>query len=339
MKAIVWMAVNRLEVREVPRPRPGPGEVLVRVSHVGICGTDLHIWRGEHPRAKPPLIMGHEFSGTVAELGPGVAGVAIGQPVVVYPVVGCGECEVCLEHGEHICPRLGIFGIDWDGAMAEYVKVPACRLHLLPAGADMVVASLIEPVAVGLHTLNRSAFRAGATATVIGAGPVGLCVALCARQAGAKQVLISDVSEYRLGVARQLGLVTVDARQPQALAEAVRAATEGAGAEFVFEATGIPKAAEGMEHLVRVAGVLVIVGVFPHPIPLDLRSVAFRELRLVGIRMYTQVEFDRAIELVTTRTLAVRPLISDVYPLARGVEAFERAAAGTDSVKVLIAAG
>jgi len=337
LKAIVWTGVDRLEVRDVPKPRPRAGEVLLRVSHVGICGSDLHILRGEHPRAKPPLIMGHELSGAVVEVGPDVTGWKEGDPVVLYPVIGCRRCAVCRAHGEHICASLGLYGIDWDGGMAEYVRVEARRLHRLPPGTDMARAALIEPLAVGLHAVRLAGFREGATAAVIGAGPIGACVALCARQAGAARVFVSDISPFRLGVAERLGFTPVNAAEED-LAAVVRRATGGRGAEFVFEATGIPRAAEKMLEPVAIAGTLVVVGIFPGAIPVDLRDVAFRELRLVGIRMYTPAEFDRAVALVASGRVDVSPLITDVYPLERGIEAFERTASGADNIKVLIRA-
>jgi len=337
VKAIVWTGVDRLEVRDVPKPRPRAGEVVLRVSHVGICGSDLHILRGEHPRAKPPLIMGHEVSGTVAEAGEGVEGWAPGDGAALYPVVGCGACAVCRNHGEHICGSLGLYGIDWDGGMAEYVAVQARKLHRLPPGADMAKAALIEPLAVGLHAVAVCGFRAGSTAAVIGGGPIGVAVALCARQAGARQVLVAEVSKFRLRVAERLGFQAVDVTKRD-FARTVREQTSGEGAEFVFEATGIPQAAERMLEPVSIAGTLVIVGIFPGAIPVDLRDVAFRELRLVGIRMYAPQEFDRAAALVSSGALDVAPMITDVYPLERGVEAFERTAAGTDNIKVLIRA-
>jgi (R,R)-butanediol dehydrogenase / meso-butanediol dehydrogenase / diacetyl reductase len=335
MKAIVWTAVNQLEIQNVAQPRPGAGEALLRVSHVGICGTDLHIWHGEHPRAKPPLIMGHELSATIAALGAGVSGWAAGDPVVVYPVIGCGQCKVCRMHGEHICGKLGLYGIDWPGAMAEYVVVQARRLHRLPQNLDLAQAALVEPIAVGLHTMKVAGFHGGDVVAVVGAGPIGIAVALCAREAGAGQVFISDVSDFRLNIARQLGFQAISATS-DSLSEAVRAATGGDGAEFVFECTGIPAAAKQMLDPVAIAGTLVAVGIFPGAIPVDLRAIAFRELKLVGIRMYTPADFDRAIELVSSGRLDVRPLISDIYPLDRGIEAFRRTAAGTDNIKILI---
>ena len=335
MKALIWTGINELAYRNVADPAPAEDEVIVRVSHVGICGTDLHIWRGEHPRATPPLVMGHEFSGTVEALGPGVTDAAVGDPVAVYPVIGCRDCRLCNSGREHLCGRLGLLGIDRHGAMAERVAVPSRRLHKVPKDMDLRFAALIEPIAIGVHTLSRAGLRPGSTAAVIGAGPIGLSVALMARQSGAKQVLISDISEYRLNVARQLGFVAVHA-QEQSLKDAVLDATGGEGADVVFEATGIPPAAEGMLDLAAIGGTLVIVGVFPHPIPIDLRTVSFSELTLVGIRHYTPAEFDKAVALIASGALDVEPLISDVYPLEQAVEAFERTAAGKDSVKILI---
>ena len=345
MRALVWTAKDRIEVRDVPTPRPARGEVLLKVSHVGICGTDIHIRHGQHPRAKPPLIMGHELSATVAEVGEGVSGWPVGDAAVLYPVLGCRRCDVCRTRGEHICGALGLYGIDWDGGMAEYVRVEARRLHRLPPGADMAHAALIEPVAVGLHAVALAGLGAGcpppaggpsgAAVAVIGAGPIGACVALCARQAGARQVFVSDISPYRLSIVERLGFRPVDASRED-LAAVVRGATGGCGADFVFEATGIPKAAERMLAPVAIAGTLVVVGIFPGAIPVDLRDVAFRELRLVGIRMYTPAEFDRAICLVASGEINVAPLITDVYPLDRAVEAFDRTEAGTDNIKILI---
>lgn len=335
MKALVWTDINQLEIKNMDDPKPCAGEVLIRVACVGICGSDLHIWHGDHPRAKPPLIMGHEFVGTIAEVGPDVEGWSSGDPVAVYPVIGCGECAVCRDHGEHICGKLGLYGIDWNGGMAEYVKVRADKLHRLPAETDLTRAALIEPIAVGVHTMSLCGFKPGATAAIIGAGPIGVSVGMCAKQAGAKQVIIGDVSDFRLDVARKVGLETVNVKERN-FAEVVRERTDGTGAEFVFEATGIPAAATNMLDPVAIAGMLVVVGIFPGAIPVDLRTVAFKELRMVGVRMYSPAEFSRAVELVCSGEIDVSPLITDVYPLERGVEAFDRTAAGGDNIKILI---
>lgn len=335
MKAIVWTAVNQLEIQDMAAPEPADDEALVRVSHVGICGTDLHIWRGEHPRATPPLVMGHEFSGTLIDGGPADSGFSAGDPVSVYPVIGCRKCTLCNTGREFICGSLGLIGIDRNGGMAEQVAVPVRRLHRLPTDMDLAQAALIEPVAVGMHVMARSGFRGGTTVAIIGAGPIGACVALAARAFGAKQVLVSDVSDFRLDVVRRTGFTAVDAKTENLLG-AVKDVTNGKGAEFVFEATGIPAAAKGMQDIVAIGGTLTIVGVFSEPISLDLRDILFRELLIVGTRHYTPEEFDKAIALVASGDIDVMPLITDIYPLDKGVEAFERTGKGTDTQKVLI---
>jgi len=338
VKALVWTGVNRLEyLEDVAPPSPAEGEVLLRVSHVGICGSDLHIWRGEHPRARPPLILGHEFSALVQRSAPG-AKVSKGDAVVVYPVVGCGRCGLCRAGREYICGRLGLVGIDRDGGMAELVAVPARKVHRLPPGTDLARAALVEPVAVGLHALGRCGFSEGQTAAIVGAGTIGMSIALAARAANSRQTLLCDVSESRLAKAREMGFEAVHAERED-FPERVREATGGEGADVVFEATGVPRAVRGLERAVRIGGKVAIVGIFPEPVPLDLRDVSFRELTLVGSRHYTPAEFERAVEAVASGRIDVSPLISEVYPLCRGEEAFARAGAGTEVMKVLIRAG
>ena len=335
MQALVWTGKDRLEVQDVPEPTPQAGEVLVRVSHVGICGTDLHIWHGMHPRATPPLVMGHEFSGVVEAVGPGVDGYSPGDPVAAYPVIECGHCDLCEAGDGHLCGSLGLIGIDQDGAMAPLVRVPVRKLHRVPDGTDLKLAALIEPAAVGVHSTAKSRVHEARTVALIGAGPIGLAVALVARARGAQEIFIGDVTDYRVGVAADLGFHGVNVAKESLLA-AVLAATDGKGADVVFECTGIVPAAQGLTQLPRIGGQIVIVGIFSELCPVDLRDVSFKELGVVGVRHYYPEEFDEAIRLVAEGELNVEPLITDVYPIPRGKEAFERLQAGQDAIKVLL---
>jgi len=337
MQAIVWTAVNEIEIREVPRPEPGPGEVLVRTSHAGICGSDLHIWHGEHPRAQPPLVLGHEFSGWVEQPPPGL-GWQEGQAVVAYPVIGCGECALCRSGREHICSRLGLIGIDRDGGMGEFVCVPSRLLHRLPEGIPLSLGAVIEPMAVGVHAVARCGQVKDATVAIVGAGPIGLCIGLAAIEKGATRVLISDVSDFRLRVAEAFGFTGVNVRT-QSFREVVGNATGRQGAGCVFEATGVPAAAEGLLDLAGIGRRIVVAGVFPRPVPVNLRDLSFRELTLIGMRHYTPDDFDRAIRIVASGRFAVENLITGTYPLHRGVEAFHRSSIGMDSVKILVKVG
>ncbi len=335
MQALVWTGKDQLEVRDVPRPEPEPDEALVRVAYVGICGTDLHIWHGMHPRAKPPLIMGHEFSGVVETVGAEVEGWAPGDPVVAYPVIECGRCDLCAAGEGRLCGSLGLIGIDRDGAMAPWVRVPARKLHRPAASTDLKLAAFIEPAAVGVHATARSRAAEAGVAAIIGAGPIGLSVALAARVRGAARILVADVSPYRCEVARRLGFEAVNAAESSFL-DAVLAATGGKGADVVFECTGIPAAAAELTRLVRIAGQIVIVGIFSELCPVDWRDVAFKEIEIVGVRHYYPREFDEAIRWIDEGRFDPAALLTDVYPLARGEEAFQRLQAGQDAIKVLL---
>jgi len=335
MQALVWTGKNQLEVQDIPEPRAEAGEVLVRVSYVGICGTDLHIWHGMHPRATPPLVMGHEFSGVIEALGPGVEGWAVGDAVAPYPVLECGHCDLCAAGDGHLCGSLGLIGIDQDGAMAPLVRVPARKLHRVPPGTDLKLAALIEPAAVGVHSTGKSRVHEAHSAVIIGAGPIGLSVAIAARARGAQEIFVADVTDYRVRVAEELGFHAVNVAQ-SSLLDAVLAATDGKGADVVFECTGIVAAAAGITKLPRIGGQIVQVGIFSEPCALDLRDVSFKELDLVGVRHYYPAEFDDAIRQVASGEFDVAPLISDVYPIARGRAAFERLQAGQDAIKVLL---
>jgi len=335
MQALVWTGKDQLEVQDVPEPSPQADEVLVRVSHVGICGTDLHIWHGMHPRATPPLIMGHEFSGVIEAVGPGVEGYSAGDAVAAYPVIECGSCDLCTAGDGHLCGSLGLIGIDQDGAMTLLVRVPVPKLHRVPEGTDLKLAALIEPAAVGVHSTGKSRVHEAKTVALIGAGPIGLAVAIVARARGAQEIFVGDVTDYRVGVARDLGFHGVNVAK-ESLLDAVLAATDGKGADVVFECTGIVPAAQGLTKLPRIGGQIVIVGIFSELCPVDLRDVSFKELDVVGVRHYYPEEFDEAIRLVAEGELNVEPLITDVYPIERGKEAFERLQAGQDAIKVLI---
>jgi len=335
MKAIVWTAVNELKFQEMPRPAPQPGEAMVRVSHAGICGSDLHIWHGEHPRARPPLVLGHEFCGWVEEPAGEGSDFEKGEAVVVYPVIGCGDCELCHTGREYICGRLGLIGIDRDGGMAEYVSVPVEKLHRLPENLDPALGALVEPVAVGVHVLGRGGSVRDETVAIVGAGPIGLSVGLSAMNNGAARVLVSDVSAFRLQGAESLGFAAVNVRE-RSFEKAVLEATQGQGAACVFEATGIPDAAKNVEKLAAIGGRIVIVGIFPKPVPVDLRDISFRELVLIGTRHYTPREFDEAIRIAASGRFPLEALITDIYPLEKGIKAFDRTASGTDNIKVLV---
>jgi len=318
----------------VPVP-PGPGQVQIRVSHCGICGTDLHIFHGKMDhRVHVPQVIGHEMSGTVTAAGPGVDAWNPGDRVTVRPVDYCGSCPACLAGHRHICMKLKFIGIDSPGAMQEFWTVPAHTLHRLPDSLSLELAALIEPIAVACHDVRLGELKAGEYAVVLGGGPIGLLIALVARGAGAR-VVVSEVNPFRVRLARELGLEAVDPNL-DGLVDYVNAATGGAGADVVFEVTGSAAGAETMVKLPRTRGRIVMVAIHSQPVPVHLFQFFWRELRMIGARLYEPEDFDRAIALAGSGQLPLDRIVTDRIPLDRleaGLRAMEQ---GGEVMKILV---
>jgi 2-desacetyl-2-hydroxyethyl bacteriochlorophyllide A dehydrogenase len=321
MTAVVWTGTDTLETREAPRPEVPEGWALVDVACVGICGTDLAILHGKHPRAQHGLIPGHEIAGHVVTAAPG--GPPVGALVVVEPLISCGRCLACRSGATHVCRRLGLFGIDAPGGLADYVALPPEVLHEVPAGTDPRLAALVEPLAVAVHAVDHSGLRPGDVVAVAGAGPIGVLTALVARHAGARTVVISEPSAARQQVAHALGLTVVPSGS--SLTEAARELSGGEGADVTFDAAGHPAVAPDLTTATRVLGTVVVVAVHKGPVPLDLRDVCFKELTVRGVRVYTSDDVRRAIALVADDVLGLSALPTRTFPLEEAAAAYEAA--------------
>ena len=265
-------------------------------------------------RVRAPQVIGHEMSGTIAELGPGVEGFAIDEHVVVRPLDTRGETPA--DKGvSHICRELKFLGIDTPGAFQSSWTVPAFTLHRLPPAVDLQLAAFVEPLAVACHDVRRGRLAAGESAVVIGGGPIGLLVALVAQAQGAA-VTVSEVNPFRLGLAADLGLDVVDPTMTD-LHAAVLERTDGAGADVVFEVSGSTAGADAMTGIACIQGRIVVVAIFPEPQPVRLFDFFWKELQLVGARVYEPEDYERAIELVAAGSIPLERLISGVEPLER----------------------
>ena len=328
-RAVYYEGAERFRLGAGTVVPPGPGDVRLDVAFCGICGTDVHIAHGamDH-RVRPPQVIGHEMSGTVAELGAGVEGFFVGDPVVVRPLDARGETAGDRGHS-HIARNLKFLGIDTPGAFQTSWTVPAFTLHRLPAEVDLRRAALTEPLAVACHDVRRAELSDGETAVVLGAGPIGLLIALVGRHEGA-HVIVSEVNERRLEFARSLGF---DAATPAETGERVRELTDDAGADVVFEVSGAPPAALAMTELAAIRGRLVVVAIHPDPQPVRLFDFFWKELELRGARVYEPEDYERAIELLATGTLPFDDLITRIEPLERLPAVFGELG---DSIKVLV---
>jgi 2-desacetyl-2-hydroxyethyl bacteriochlorophyllide A dehydrogenase len=310
----MYVGDRQVRADEADAVAPAPGEVQVRVAYNGLCGTDLHIVHGSMDRrVTMPLIFGHEMSGTIAVVGEGVDGWTVGDAVTVMPLDWDGTCPACLAGNNHICQNLNFVGIDSPGALQQFWTVPAELLVRLPPGLALDHAALAEPVAVAVHDVRRSELVAGDRVVVIGGGPIGVLIATVARYQGAEVVVI-ELEPGRRSQITSLGFVTLDPREVDQV-QWVEEWTGGAGADVVFEVSGAAPAVLGATALAKVRGTLVVVAIHPTPREMDLQRLFWRELRILGARVYQRADFETAVELLRDGVIPAELLISRVVPI------------------------
>jgi 2-desacetyl-2-hydroxyethyl bacteriochlorophyllide A dehydrogenase len=338
MKQAAYYAGNRsFTIGDCEVVKPGPGEIRLDVAYTGICGTDVHIFHGAmDKRVQIPQVIGHEMSGTVAELGEGVTGFAPGDPVVVRPLDNRAETPADRGHS-HICQKLKFIGIDSPGSFQSSWTVPAFTVHKLPAGLDLKTGALAEPLAVACHDVRMGEVKPGELAVVIGGGPIGMLVAMVARQAGAR-VVISEISPFRLEFARSLGFEAFSPLEVD-LPAWVKEQSGGSGADVVFEVSGAKAAALAMTDLLAIRGRVVMVAIYPQPVELNLFQFFWKELKLIGARVYEPEDYEKAITLMASGELPLAQMITDVKPLAEMQETFEKLESNPAGMKTLIACG
>jgi threonine 3-dehydrogenase len=341
MKAIVKAKAGPgAEVQDVPVPSVGVGEVLLRVRRAGVCGTDLHIWnwdRWSQGRMKPPVTIGHEFVGEVVELGPAVTNVALGDLVSCESHVVCQTCLACRTGNAHVCENTRILGVDMNGGFAEYVVVPAINAWHVPRNIPIEMAAVMEPCGNAVHTAFSGPLS-GCNIAVTGCGPIGLFAIGVARAAGAAHVFASDVSPYRLELARKMQADAVIDVSRESFAERVHALTNGRGLDGVLEMSGNPTAVRDGLAALRMGGRLSMLGLPTEPFDLDWnRLVIFKGITLQGVigrRMYeTWYQMD---QLMTSGRLDVRPAITHVMPMAEFADAIALLREGRAGKVVLV---
>ncbi|WP_421589988.1 zinc-binding alcohol dehydrogenase family protein [Shinella sp. M27] len=306
MKAVVCVEPGRLEAAERERPAVPHGWARVAVSHVGICGTDYHIFEGKHPFLEYPRIMGHEVSATVIE--PGASGLAAGIPVVVNPYISCGTCVACRKGKPNCCTAIRVLGVHTDGAFCEEITVPAENLY--PAeGLSLEAAATVEFLAIGAHAVRRSLAPAGSRALVIGAGPIGLGTALFSRIAG-HDVTLMDTSQERLAMAAERFGFTSGLVAGAAAADEVSRVTDGDGFDVVFDATGYGKSMEAAFGYVAHGGALVLVSVVKDEIRFSDPEFHKREMMLIGSRNATRVDFEHVMASIRAGHVPIEALVT-----------------------------
>lgn len=334
MSAASYVGDKTLIVTESEPRTPGAGEVTIDVAYTGICGTDLHILHGAmDARVTLPAILGHEMSGTIAAVGEAVTAWSVGDRVTVMPLSWCGSCPACRAGDRHICHNLDFLGIDSPGSMQESWTVPQDVVIALPSPLSLEHGALAEPTAVAVHDVRRAALREGEHAVVVGGGPIGLLVASVAR-AGDADVLVLEPSEQRRALAKAAGLRVAD---PIAVdvPELVLDWTDGAGADVSFEVSGAVSGLATAIDSLAVRGRVVVVAIHSAPPPVDLFRVFWRELTLIGARVYERADFEQALRLLVRGAIPTAELVTKIVSLQDVTAAFAELESGR-AMKVLI---
>lgn len=321
MNALFYEGNHTFTLKTAEKQPVQQGEVRLKMAYVGVCGTDVHIYHGKmDARVKPPQIIGHEVSGVIEALGEGVTGWQIGEKVTVRPLNPGAEMPA--DNGfRHIGQHLKFIGIDSAGGMQQFWNVPAFTLHRLPEAMSLTLGALIEPLAVACHDVRLGELQSGENAVIIGGGPIGLLIALVARQKGAN-VLISEVNKNRIAFIQSLGFQTVNPIEED-LVKSVEAFTEGAMADVVFEVSGVQAGVTAMTQIPRVRGRIVMVAIHSEPKAVDLFHFFWREIKLIGARVYEPEDFDEAIALAASGDLPLEKMITQVSPLSDAQQVFE----------------
>lgn len=325
MKAVYYVGDNQMEIREIPVPVPKEDEYLIKIDACGICGSDVEGFLGKTGRRIAPMIMGHECAGTVVAR-PSEGKYDIGTRVAIFPKFYCGKCETCLKGMVNVCPNADFLGVmDYDGAMTEYVCVK--EPYLVPyhgIGAD--IASMAEPAAVsynGVSKISDSQISDAKNILVVGAGTIGLMALLWLKYRGARRVIVSDISDYRLEIAKRMGADEVINPAGCEFTKAISDLTDGAMCDISIEAVGINSTAQSSLDALKLSGYSVWIGNAAKMVTVNMQNIVTKEITIKGNYIYTKYDFETSLKLLSEKEINAEPLITHHMDMSEGVEAFE----------------
>jgi 2-desacetyl-2-hydroxyethyl bacteriochlorophyllide A dehydrogenase len=333
MKALVYVDVGKVEIRDVEKPRIGSGEVLIKTKFATLCGTDESILEGKFP-AKTGVILGHEASGIVEEVGGGVPNMKPRDPVICAPYLVCGRCIPCRAGRYNVCADRKHLGIEVDGLFAEYFKLPGYAVYPAPPGMDLEEGALVEPASVAYHAVRRVSPTPSDSVVIIGAGRIGLLALQSVAAFGCQRIIVSESIDKRLQLAGKLGAHRVVNPQNEDLEEIVKEETDGTGVDIVIEAAGFPETIAETVGLVRSAGKICLIGIPEKSVEFDFLTLVRREIDIVTSDA-SLVGYEKTHELVAKRIIDVRPLITHTFRFEDIAQAFD-VVKGQEAIKVLI---
>jgi len=337
MRQATMIEPGKITYQDVPAPAIGPGEILLRVKRIGVCGTDIHVNHGRHPFTPYPVIQGHEFSAVVEAVGAGVTKVKPGDKATARPQRVCGKCGPCRRGDYHICDSLKVEGFQAPGVARDLFVTVEERIVPLPASFTFEQGALVEPVSVAVHSTGRARDLKGRNVVVVGAGPIGNLVAQLARCRGARKVLITDLSDFRLEIARKCGIDATSNPKAEPLAQAARKAFGEEGFDVAFEAVGNEAALASAIDAINKGGDVVVLGVFGENPRVNMSIVGDRELSLIGTLMYKHEDYLEAVRLIAEGKVTTEPLVTGHFPFEKYKDAYNFIdAQGDKSLKVMI---
>jgi 2-desacetyl-2-hydroxyethyl bacteriochlorophyllide A dehydrogenase len=335
MKACVLDDWQDMSVREIEKPSAGSGEAVIRVIYAGVCGSDVTVYSGKHPTATVPVVVGHEIIGIIEEINDG-GDFKVGDRVTVNPLISCGVCHACKNGYGHVCRGLKLLGIHVNGGYAEFTKSSVKSLVKIPPELSDKIGALSEPFAVGAHVTDRSGIKPGDKALVIGGGPIGIIVALCAKEAGA-EVILSEVNENRIAVSEKLGITCINPAKCD-INSKIAELTNADGFDVVYEASGSKAGILLSTDACRIRGTIVPLSLSGAPVEFSLGKVSFKEMSVIGSRVYTPEHFVRGVDILThlNSKINLETLISDILPLDEAASAIDMMISGKNNGKILI---
>ncbi len=318
----VMTAPGKIDFHEVPTPEPKAGEVLVKIMKIGVCGSDIHVYHGEHPFTSYPVTQGHEVSGEIAKLGEGVTTLTVGQKVTIQPQVVCGKCYPC-RHGKYnLCEELKVMGFQTTGTASHYFAVDAKKVTPIPEAVSFDEGAMIEPLAVAVHAIRQAGDVTGLKIAVLGAGPIGILVAQTAKGMGASQVLSTDISDLRLQKAKECGVDFCVNTRTADFGEAMVRAFGPDKADIIYDCAGNNiTMGQAIKHA-RKGSVIILVAVFAGPAQVDLAVLNDHELDLKTTMMYRNEDYLDAIALVSSGRVRLKPLISEHFAFKDYLKAY-----------------
>lgn len=328
---------GKIEFRDIPVPEPGEGQVLIKIMEIGVCGSDIHVYHGEHPFTSYPVTQGHEVSGIIEKLGAGVDDLKVGQKVTIQPQVVCGECWPCRNGKYNLCESLKVMGFQTTGVASEYFAVDAGKVTPLPEEMSLEEGAMIEPLAVAVHAVRRAGDVCGKDICVLGAGPIGILVAQAAKGLGASRVMVTDVSDLRLEKARECGADMVVNTRERDFGEAFLEFFGPDKADVIYDCAGNDITMGQAIKYARKGSAIILVAVFAKMANVDLAVLNDHELDLNTSMMYRSEDYEKAIELAGTGKVQLLPLLSKRFPFREYLAAYKYIDENREStMKVLI---